>query len=70
MARGISATKLFDFTVTQRAAARATKYKEEAAWLRRTAQLETNEKLRENLVAVARQYEELVVSIIAPKRRD
>jgi len=34
MARGISGTKLFDFTVKQKAAARATKHKEEAARLR------------------------------------
>jgi len=70
MARGISGTKLFDFTVSQRAPARATTHKEKAAWLRRMAQLETNEKLRESLIALARQYEELVESIIAPRRRD
>lgn len=69
MARGISGTKLFDFTVKQKAAARATKHKEEAARLRRMAQLETNEKLRDRLVFLACQYEELVASIIAPKRR-
>jgi hypothetical protein len=70
MARGISGTKLFDFTAKQRAAARVTKHKEEAARLRRMAQLETNEKLRDRLVCLARQYEELIESIIMPKRRD
>lgn len=39
MARGISWTKLFDFAVKQRAAARATSYEEAAAQLRRMAQL-------------------------------
>ena len=70
MARGISGTKLFDFTVTQKASARATKHKEDAARFRRMAQLENNEKLRESLVVLARQYEELVEAIIVPKRRD
>lgn len=70
MALGISRIKLFDFTVAQRAPARATKYEEEAARFRQWAQIETNEKLRESLVALACRYEEIVASIIAPKRRD
>jgi hypothetical protein len=70
MARGISWTRLFHFAVTQRSLVRATNYKEAAARLRRMAQLETNEKLRKCLVGLARQYEELVESIIRPKRRD
>jgi hypothetical protein len=69
MARGISGTKLFDFAVKQRATAPAAKYEEGAARFRQLAQIETNEKLRESLVALACRYEELVASIIAPKRR-
>jgi hypothetical protein len=70
MARGISGTKLFDFTVKQRASARAAKYEEEAARFRQLAQIETNEKFRDNLVALACRYEEIVASIIAPKRHN
>jgi len=70
MARGISRIKLFDFTATQRASARAAKYEEDAARFRQLAQIETNEKLRDRLVGLACRYEELVTSIIMPRRRD
>jgi hypothetical protein len=70
MARGISGTTLFDFTVKHRARARAAKYEEEAARFRQLAQIETNEKFRDSLVALACRYEEIVASIIVPMRRD
>lgn len=67
MAGDVAGTDLFDAKIKQSLPARVRRYREDAAWFRRMAQVEGDEKLRGALVALAQQYEKLAGNI-APEQ--
>ena len=61
---GISETDIYNFMTAQGAAMRVRRYREEAHKLRGLAQIETNEKFREELLSLAKEYEALAASLV------
>jgi hypothetical protein len=63
MASGVAATDVFDLAVMRSVPMRVRRYQEEAARFRRMAEIETGDKLRQSLISLAEQYEELATNL-------
>jgi hypothetical protein len=68
MARCTAATDLLAFMMKEQAHARAARYREEAKKLRSMAAAETTVPLRNSLLHLARQYEELAANLSGRQR--
>ena len=69
MASDVAGADIFHIRMTQSLPARARRYREEAARFRRMAGTEVVEKVRQSLLSLAEQYDELA-SGIEPQRHD
>jgi hypothetical protein len=63
---GVPEDDLYTFMMTTGAAERAVRYRQDAAKFRELAQAETNGSFREELMSIAKQYDQLAASLIPP----
>jgi len=68
MASDVAGTDNFRLAIMQSLPMRVRRYQEEAARFRRMADMETGDRLRQSLISLADQYEELATSLAPPRR--
>jgi len=68
--RGITETDFHNFMRAEGAAARVRRYQQQAHRFRGLAQIETNDKFREALVSLAKEYEALAASLVPTSEDD